>query len=67
MGYTRFMRSDDMNVQEAINVLHSLIDIYSYELYILDQANNRDWKKQYQLQLKVDRTLMVIDELKKLG
>ena len=56
-----------MNVQEAINVLHSLIDIYSYELYILDQANDRDWKKQYQLQLKVDRTLMVIDELKKLG
>lgn len=61
------MRSDKMNIQEAINVLHSLIDIYSYELYILDQQNSKDWKKQYQLQLKVDRTLLVIDELKKLG
>ena len=56
-----------MNVKEAINVLNSLIDIYAYELYILDQADKKDWKKQYQVQLKVDRTLMIIDELKKLN
>ena len=55
-----------MDIQEAINVLHSLIDIYAYELYILDQQKSTDWKKQYEYQLKIDRTNQVIEELKKL-
>ena len=50
----------------AIEVLNSLIDIYSKELYTLDQQKSRDWKKQYNYQLKIDRTNQVIEELRKL-
>lgn len=50
----------------AIEVLNSLIDIYSKELYTLDQQKSSDWKKQYNYQLKIDRTNQVIEELRKL-
>mgnify|MGYP003424625474 CR=1 FL=1 len=68
MDYTHFMR-EMISVNDkaiAIEVLNSLIDIYSKELYILDQQKSRDWKKQYNYQLKIDRTNQVIEELKKL-
>ena len=68
MDYTHFMR-EMMSVNDkaiAIEVLNSLIDIYSKELYILDQQKSRDWKKQYNYQLKIDRTNQVIEELRKL-
>ena len=68
MDYTRFMR-EMISVNDkaiAIEVLNSLIDIYSKELYILDQQKSRDWKKQYNYQLKIDRTNQVIEELRKL-
>lgn len=68
MDYTRSMR-EMISVNDkaiAIEVLNSLIDIYSKELYILDQQKSRDWKKQYNYQLKIDRTNQVIEELKKL-
>ena len=68
MGYTRSMRRmisvNDKAI--AIEVLNSLIDVYSKELYILDQQKSRDWKKQYNYQLKIDRTNQVIEELRKL-
>ena len=68
MDYTRSMREmilvNDKAI--AIEVLNSLIDIYSKELYILDQQKSRDWKKQYNYQLKIDRTNQVIEELRKL-
>ena len=50
----------------TIATLNHLIDIYSKELYILDQQKPTDWKKQYEYQLKIDRTNQVIEELKKL-
>ena len=50
----------------TIETLNHLIDIYSRELYFLDQQKSRDWKKQYEYQLKIDRTNQVIEELKKL-
>ena len=50
----------------TIATLNHLIDIYSRELYILDQQKPIDWKKQYEYQLKIDRTNQVIEELKKL-
>lgn len=50
----------------TIETLNHLIDIYSRELYLLDQQKSRDWKKQYEYQLKIDRTNQVIEELKKL-
>ena len=65
---TRFTR-EMISVNDkaiAIEVLNSLIDIYSKELYILDQQKSRDWKKQYNYQLKIDRTNQVIEELRKL-
>ena len=68
MDYTRSMR-EMISVNDkaiAIEVLNSLIDIYSKELYTLDQQKSRDWKKQYNYQLKIDRTNQVIEELRKL-
>ena len=68
MDYIHFMK-EMMSVNDkaiAIEVLNSLIDIYAYELYILDQQKSRDWKKQYNYQLKIDRTNQVIEELRKL-
>ena len=70
MDYTHFMREmifvNREDVDKAIEVLNKLIDIYAKELYILDQRNSRDWKKQYNYQLKIDRTNQVIEELRKL-
>ena len=68
MDYTHFTR-EMISVNDkaiAIEVLNSLIDIYSKELYTLDQQKSRDWKKQYNYQLKIDRTNQVIEELRKL-
>ena len=48
----------------TIATLNHLIDIYARELYILDQQKSTDWKKQYEYQLKIDRTNQVIEELK---
>ena len=50
----------------TIATLNHLIDIYARELYILDKQKSRDSKKQYEYQLKIDRTNQVIEELKKL-
>jgi hypothetical protein len=55
------------DVNKTIEVLNKLIDIYAKELYILDQLNSRDWKKQYNYQLKIDRTNQVIEELRKIN
>lgn len=71
MDYTHFMREmifvNREDVNKAIEVLNKLIDIYAKELYILDQRNSRDWKKQYNYQLKIDRTNQVIEELRKIN
>ena len=70
MDYTHFTREmifvNHEDVNKTIEVLNKLIDIYAKELYILDQLNSRDWKKQYNYQLKIDRTNQVIEELRKL-
>ena len=50
----------------TIATLNHLIDIYARELYILDKQKSTEWKKQYEYQLKIDRTNQVIEELKKL-
>ena len=60
-----FVNREDVN--KTIEVLNKLIDIYAKELYILDQRNSRDWKKQYNYQLKIDRTNQVIEELRKIN
>ena len=60
-----FVNYEDVN--KAIEVLNKLIDIYAKELYILDQQKSRDWKKQYGYQLKIDRTNLVIEELRKIN
>ena len=60
-----FVNHEDVN--KTIEVLNKLIDIYAKELYILDQLNSRDWKKQYNYQLKIDRTNQVIEELRKIN
>ena len=60
-----FVNREDVN--KTIEVLNKLIDIYAKELYILDQLNSRDWKKQYNYQLKIDRTNQVIEELRKIN
>jgi hypothetical protein len=60
-----FVNRED--VYKTIEVLNKLIDIYAKELYILDQRNSRDWKKQYNYQLKIDRTNQVIEELRKIN
>ena len=71
MDYTHFMREmifvNREDVNKTIEVLNKLIDIYAKELYILDQRNSRDWKKQYDYQLKIDRTNQVIEELRKIN
>ena len=71
MDYTHFMREmilvNHEDVNKTIEVLNKLIDIYAKELYILDQLNSRDWKKQYNYQLKIDRTNQVIEELRKIN
>ena len=71
MDYTHFMREmifvNHEDVNKTIDVLNELIDIYAKELYILDQRNSRDWKKQYNYQLKIDRTNQVIEELRKIN
>lgn len=71
MDYTHFTREmifvNHEDVNKAIEVLNKLIDIYAKELYILDQLNSRDWKKQYNYQLKIDRTNQVIEELRKIN
>lgn len=59
------MNYEDVN--KTIEVLNKLIDIYAKELYILDQQKSRDWKKQYHYQLKIDRTNLVIEELRKIN
>ena len=60
-----FMNRED--VSKTIEVLNKLIDVYAKELYILDQQKSRDWKKQYNYQLKIDRTNLVIEELRKIN
>ena len=60
-----FVNREDVN--KTIEVLNKLIDIYAKELYILDQRNSKDWKKQYNYQLKIDRTNQVIEELRKIN
>ena len=60
-----FVNHEDVN--KTIEVLNKLIDIYAKELYILDQQKSRDWKKQYNYQLKIDRTNLVIEELRKIN
>ena len=60
-----FVNHEDVN--KTIEVLNKLIDIYAKELYILDQQKSRDWKKQYNYQLKIDRTNQVIEELRKIN
>ena len=55
------------DVSKTIEVLNKLIDVYAKELYILDQQKSRDWKKQYGYQLKIDRTNLVIEELRKIN
>ena len=71
MVYTHFTREmifvNREDVNKTIEVLNKLIDIYAKELYILDQLNSRDWKKQYNYQLKIDRTNQVIEELRKIN
>ena len=71
MDYTHFMREmifvNREDVNKTIEVLNKLIDIYAKELYILDQRNSKDWKKQYNYQLKIDRTNQVIEELRKIN
>ena len=71
MDYTHFTREmifvNHEDVNKTIEVLNKLIDIYAKELYILDQQNSRDWKKQYHYQLKIDRTNLVIEELRKIN
>ena len=71
MDYTHFMKEmifvNREDVDKTIEVLNKLIDIYAKELYILDQRNSRDWKKQYNYQLKIDRTNQVIEELRKIN
>lgn len=71
MDYTHFMREmifvNHEDVNKTIEVLNKLIDIYAKELYILDQLNSRDWKKQYNYQLKIDRINQVIEELRKIN
>ena len=71
MDYTHFTREmifvNHEDVNKTIDVLNKLIDIYAKELYILDQLNSRDWKKQYNYQLKIDRTNQVIEELRKIN
>ena len=71
MDYTHFTREmifvNHEDVNKTIEVLNKLIDIYAKELYILDQRNSRDWKKQYDYQLKIDRTNQVIEELRKIN
>lgn len=71
MDYTHFTREmifvNHEDVNKTIEVLNKLIDIYAKELYILDQLNSRDWKKQYNYQLKIDRTNQVIEELRKIN
>ena len=59
------MNHEDVN--KTVEVLNKLIDIYAKELYILDQQKSRDWKKQYNYQLKIDRTNLVIEELRKIN
>ena len=60
-----FVTNGDVN--KTVEVLNKLIDIYAKELYILDQQKSRDWKKQYNYQLKIDRTNLVIEELRKIN
>ena len=60
-----FVNHEDVN--KTIEVLNKLIDIYAKELYILDQQKSRDWKTQYYYQLKIDRTNLVIEELRKIN
>ena len=71
MDYTHFMREmifvNHEDVNKTSEVLNKLIDIYAKELYILDQRNSKDWKKQYNYQLKIDRTNQVIEELRKIN
>ena len=71
MDYTHFTREmifvNYEDVNKTIEVLNKLIDIYAKELYILDQRNSKDWKKQYNYQLKIDRTNQVIEELRKIN
>jgi len=71
MDYTHFTREmifvNHEDVNKTIEVLNKLIDIYAKELYILDQRNSKDWKKQYNYQLKIDRTNQVIEELRKIN
>ena len=71
MDYTHFTREmifvNHEDVNKTIDVLNELIDIYAKELYILDQRNSKDWKKQYNYQLKIDRTNQVIEELRKIN
>ena len=71
MDYTHFIREmifvNHEDVNKTIEVLNKLIDIYAKELYILDQLNSRDWKKQYNYQLKIDRANQVIEELRKIN
>ena len=71
MDYTHFTREmifvNHEDVNKTIEVLNKLIDIYAKEIYILDQQKFKDWRTVYDLQLKIDRTNLVIEELRKIN
>lgn len=71
MDYTHYMREmifvNHEDVNKTIEVLNKLIDIYAKEIYILDQQKFKDWRTVYDLQLKIDRTNLVIEELRKIN
>ena len=52
-------------IDRIIEGLFKLIDIYSTELYNLDQQRPKDAMAMYRWQLRVDKTYEVIEELKK--
>ena len=52
-------------IDQTIEGLRKLIDIYATELYRLDQQRPKDAMAIYRWQLRVDKTYEVIEELKK--
>lgn len=60
---SKFMSNEE--IDKTIEGLQKLIDIYSTELYRLDQQRPKDAMEMYRWQLRVDKTYEVIEELKK--
>ena len=52
-------------IDRTIEGLRKLIEIYSVELYHLDQQRPKDSMAMYRWQLRVDKTYEVIEELKR--